>query len=103
MTLEAATTVRVWVQNQGPDLSQQQAQIWKRFYQAPRTPVQSGWKVDLGLYICQQLIRDSRERWASRASQDRERPSGSRFPCSPLHPCCQFPLLLESETHANKG
>ncbi len=59
MTLEAAT-VRVWVQDQGPGLSQQQqAQIWKRFYQAPQCPVQSGWKVGLGLglYICQQLIR----------------------------------------------
>ena len=62
MALEAET-VRVWVQDQGPGLSQQQqAQIWKRFYQAPQTPVQSGWKMGLGLglYICQQLIRRQR-------------------------------------------
>ena len=55
-----AEAVRVWVRDHGPGLSaEQQEHIWKRFYQAPRTPVQSGWKVGLGLglYICQQLIR----------------------------------------------
>jgi len=55
-----AETVRVRVRDHGPGLSaEQQEHIWKRFYQAPRTPVQSGWKVGLGLglYICQQLIR----------------------------------------------
>jgi signal transduction histidine kinase len=54
-----AETVRVWVRDQGPGLSaEQQAHIWQRFYQAPRTPVQSGWRMGLGLglYICQQLI-----------------------------------------------
>ena len=58
ITLEAEV-VRVWVQDHGPGLSaKQQAHIWQRFYQAPRTPVQSGWKkgLGLGLYICQQLI-----------------------------------------------
>jgi PAS domain S-box-containing protein len=58
MALEGEA-VRVWVQDQGPGLSaEQQAHIWKRFYQAPRTPVQSGWKMGLGLglYICQQLM-----------------------------------------------
>jgi PAS domain S-box-containing protein len=51
--------VRVWVQDHGPGLSaEHQAHIWKRFYQAPRTPVQNGWKkgLGLGLYICHQLI-----------------------------------------------
>src|SRR6266571_2127374 len=59
MRLEAEV-VRVRVRDHGPGLSaEQQEHIWKRFYQAPRTPVQSGWKVGLGLglYICQQLIR----------------------------------------------
>ncbi len=58
MALEAEA-VRVWVQDHGPGLSaKQQALIWQRFHQAPRTPVQSGWKrgLGLGLYICQQLI-----------------------------------------------
>jgi PAS domain S-box-containing protein len=58
MRLEAEA-VRVWVQDQGPGLSaEQQAHIWQRFSQAPRIPVQSGWKMGLGLglYICQQLI-----------------------------------------------
>ncbi len=58
MRLEAKV-VRVWVADHGPGLSaEQQAHIWKRFYQAPRTPVKSGWKMGLGLglYICQQLI-----------------------------------------------
>jgi PAS domain S-box-containing protein len=58
MALEAEA-VRVWVADQGPGLSaEQQAHIWQRFYQAPRTPVQSGWKMGLGLglYICQQLM-----------------------------------------------
>lgn len=51
--------VRVWVKDQGPGLApQQQAHIWKRFYQTQQTPLQSGWKVGLGLglYICRQLI-----------------------------------------------
>jgi PAS domain S-box-containing protein len=51
--------VRVWVQDHGPGLSaEHQAHIWQRFYQAPRTPVQNGWKkgLGLGLYICHQLI-----------------------------------------------
>ncbi len=58
MDLEAET-VRVWVADRGPGLSaEQQAHIWQRFYQASRTPIQSGWKagLGLGLYICQQLI-----------------------------------------------
>jgi PAS domain S-box-containing protein len=58
MALEAEA-VRVWVADHGPGLSaEQQAHIWQRFYQAPRTPVQSGWKMGLGLglYICHQLI-----------------------------------------------
>jgi len=58
MRLEAEV-VRVWVQDHGPGLSaEQQEHIWKRFYQAPQTPVQSGWKMGLGfgLYICQQLM-----------------------------------------------
>lgn len=56
--LEAAT-VRVWVQDQGPGLTvKQQAQIWQQFAQVSLTPVQSGWRVGLGLglYISQQLI-----------------------------------------------
>ena len=59
MALEAEA-VRVWVQDHGPGLSrEQQEHIWERFYQAPKTPVQSGWRVGLGLglYICHQLIR----------------------------------------------
>lgn len=51
--------VRVQVTDHGPGLSaEQQAHIWQRFYQAPRTPVQDGWKVGLGLglYLCQHLI-----------------------------------------------
>jgi PAS domain S-box-containing protein len=58
MRLEAEA-VRVWVADHGPGLSaEQQEHIWQRFYQAPQTPVQSGWKIGLGLglYICQQLI-----------------------------------------------
>jgi two-component system sensor histidine kinase VicK len=58
--VQEGTTARVWVQDEGPGLSrEQQASIWKRFYQVTQTPVQSGWKVGLGLglYICQQLIR----------------------------------------------
>jgi len=58
MSLEAEA-VRVWVADHGPGLSaEQQAHIWQRFYQASRTPVQSGWKMGLGLglYICQQLM-----------------------------------------------
>jgi PAS domain S-box-containing protein len=54
-----AEAVRVWVADHGPGLSaEQQAHVWQRFYQAPRTPVQSGWKMGLGLglYICQQLM-----------------------------------------------
>lgn len=55
----AAGTVRVQVTDRGPGLStQQQAQIWQQFYQVPHIPVQSGWKVGLGLglYLCQHLI-----------------------------------------------
>jgi signal transduction histidine kinase len=58
LSLEAGY-VRVWVQDHGPGLSREQQQhIWERFYQAPQTPVQSGWKggLGLGLYICQQLM-----------------------------------------------
>lgn len=58
MTLEAET-VRVWVQDQGPGLSQQQqAHIWERYYQSTQTPVQNGWRMGLGLglYICRELI-----------------------------------------------
>ncbi len=54
-----ATTVQVWVADQGPGLSvEQQAHIWKRFYQISQTPLQNGWKagLGLGLYLCQQLI-----------------------------------------------
>jgi PAS domain S-box-containing protein len=59
ITLEAEA-VRVWVRDQGPGLSaEQQARIWQQFYQTHDTPVQSGWKVGLGLglYISQHLIR----------------------------------------------
>ena len=58
LSLEAEY-VRVWVQDHGPGLSpEQQQHIWKRFYQAPQTPVQSGSVpgLGLGLYICQQLM-----------------------------------------------
>jgi PAS domain S-box-containing protein len=58
IALEAGTA-RVWVHDQGPGLTaEQQRQIWQQFYQAPTTPVQSGWKpgLGLGLYISQQLI-----------------------------------------------
>jgi PAS domain S-box-containing protein len=58
MAMEAEA-VRVWVADQGPGLSaEQQAHIWKRLYQTSQTPVQSGWKMGLGLglYICQQLM-----------------------------------------------
>jgi len=58
MMLEA-NDVRVWVQDHGPGLTRSQQQhIWKRFYQAPQKPIQSGAKMGLGLglYICQQLI-----------------------------------------------
>lgn len=51
---------RVWVKDHGPGLSRkQQESIWQRSYQAPRTPVQSGWKegLGLGLYICHQLMQ----------------------------------------------
>lgn len=34
----------------------QQQHLWQWFDQEPRTPVQSGAKVGLGLYLCQQLI-----------------------------------------------
>jgi PAS domain S-box-containing protein len=59
MTLETES-VCVWVRDHGPGLSpEQQQHTWNRFSQAPRTPVQQGWKegLGLGLYICQQLIR----------------------------------------------
>lgn len=58
ITLQAGTA-RVWVRDQGPGLSaEQQTRIWQPFYQAPTTPVQSGWKpgLGLGLYLCQQLM-----------------------------------------------
>jgi signal transduction histidine kinase len=58
LSLEAGG-IRVWVQDHGPGLSpEQQQHIWRRFYQASKTPVQSGWKagLGLGLYICQQLM-----------------------------------------------
>ncbi|HET8846621.1 MAG TPA: PAS domain-containing sensor histidine kinase [Ktedonobacteraceae bacterium] len=54
-----AETVRVWVQDEGPGLtSEQKAHIWERYFQVSQTPVQSGWKVGLGLglFICRQLI-----------------------------------------------
>ncbi len=54
-----AEAVRVWVRDRGPGLSaEQQTQVWQQFYQVPHTPVQSGWKVGLGLglYISRQLI-----------------------------------------------
>jgi PAS domain S-box-containing protein len=58
MRLEAGL-VRVCVTDHGPGLAtEQQAQIWQQFYQDLRTPVQSGWKVGLGLglYLCRHLI-----------------------------------------------
>lgn len=51
--------VRVWVQDHGPGLSDEQQQhIWQRFHQDPQIPVQKGWKagLGLGLYVCQQLM-----------------------------------------------
>lgn len=59
LAVEGAS-VRVWVQDHGPGLTQeQQAHIWDQFYQVAQTPVQSGWKVGLGLglYICQRLMQ----------------------------------------------
>lgn len=56
----ATQVVRVQVSDHGPGLTaEQQAQIWQQFYQAPRIPVQQGWKagLGLGLYLCQHLIR----------------------------------------------
>jgi PAS domain S-box-containing protein len=58
MSLQGAT-VRVWVRDEGPGLTpEQQAHIWDRYFQVPRTPVQEGWRVGLGLglYLCRQLI-----------------------------------------------
>jgi PAS domain S-box-containing protein len=58
ITVKAAT-VQVWVADQGPGLSvEQQAHIWKRFYQISQPPLQNGWKagLGLGLYLCEQLI-----------------------------------------------
>ncbi|GHO46992.1 PAS domain S-box protein [Ktedonospora formicarum] len=51
--------VRVWVQDHGPGLTQeQQHRIWNRFYQVTNVQVQRGWRtgLGLGLYICHQLI-----------------------------------------------
>lgn len=56
---------RVWVKDHGPGLSsKQQESVWRRSYQAPRTPVQSGWKegLGLGLYICHQLMQRQKGR-----------------------------------------
>lgn len=58
MSLQGAT-VRVWVRDEGPGLTpEQQAHIWDRYFQVPRTPVQEGWRagLGLGLYLCRQLI-----------------------------------------------
>ncbi len=58
ITLEG-TTVRVWVQDQGPGLTkEQQKRVWKRYYRVPELPVQDGWKegLGLGLYVCQEFI-----------------------------------------------
>jgi PAS domain S-box-containing protein len=55
----AGSTVRVWVQDQGQGLTQeQQKHVWKRYYRVPELPVQEGWKegLGLGLYICQEFI-----------------------------------------------
>jgi len=54
-----AESVRVCVTDYGPGLTaEQQAHIWQQFYQDPQIPVQSGWKVGLGLglYLCRHLI-----------------------------------------------
>ncbi len=50
---------RVWVQDAGPGIpAGRQGSLWKRFYRAPETPVQSGSGVGLGLglYISRTLI-----------------------------------------------
>lgn len=52
-------SIRVFVTDHGPGLSSEQQQhIWKRLDQGPRTPLQRGAKVGLGLglYICRQLM-----------------------------------------------
>jgi PAS domain S-box-containing protein len=54
---------RVWVQDHGPGLApKEQQRVWKRFYQAPQTPIQNESKagLGLGLYVCQQLINRQR-------------------------------------------
>ncbi len=88
MDLQGAT-VRVWVQDQGPGLTpEQQAHIWKRFARVSQTPVQSGWRVGLGLglYISQQLIR----RQQGEVGVESIAGQGARFwfrlPLSPLDP-----------------
>ena len=58
ITLEG-TAVRVWVQDRGPGLTQeQQKRVWKRYYRVPELPVEDGWKegLGLGLYVCQEFI-----------------------------------------------
>jgi len=54
-----ALHARFWVQDHGPGLTtEQQEQIWQRFYQVADTPVQGNWKggLGLGLYISRHLI-----------------------------------------------
>ena len=82
--------VRVEVEDHGPGLSpQQQKSIWKRFYQASRTPVQSGWKegLGLGLYICHQLM----SRQGGRVDVESVPGRGATF-------CFELPLASVSDT-----
>ncbi len=85
-----AEVARVEVEDHGPGLSrQQQRSIWKRFYQAPRTPVQSGWKegLGLGLYICHQLM----SRQSGKVGVESVSGRGATF-------WFELPLLPESDT-----